>query len=470
MIRVFRRRRGPLRLARHQSAFVVASVLTVVSFLAATAYSQRGLAALDTLSSAMAVNAIPSIEYLGRGGMRLQRLRQLLYDEVMLGPSADTTAKANLELRELDADISEYLDLTPLEGERELWVSMRNDLDEARDAARSILQAVQIGDSSRAASLLHTRAEPAFERAGHTMLATMEFDVRESERLAREVGSFRRETTQKIIFLNLSATAVAAFTAVIAFRTAREHDRLLQRHNALLTDRVADLDRFAGRVAHDILSPLDTVAVGLALVDRSGDAGVHGHVERAQRGLERVKQLVDALLRFSRAGGEVDAGARTPLGTVLKSAAADASDAAAAANIEIAVDAPDRLDVACSAGVLTSMVQNLVSNAIKYMGSAPVRRVTLRASAAAGRARVEIEDTGPGIPPALQHRMFQPFVRGAHGDISGIGLGLATVKRLVEAHGGAVHVRSHAGTGTVFSLDLPLAPEPFAQEGSRGRG
>lgn len=459
-----------MHLARHQSAFVVASVLTVVSFLAATAYLQSSLSQFDVLSSAMSTNAIPSIEYLGRGGVRLQRLRQLVYDEVMLGPSTATTEMAEVELRELNADIEEYLGLTPLAGEHDLWTSMRRDLDEARNAARAILQAVENRDASRAASLLHTEAEPAFERARHTMLATMEFDVQESERLAREVLSVRRAATHRIIILNLIATAIAAVTAVIAFRAAGEHDRLLQRHNALLTDRVADLDRFAGRVAHDILSPLDSVAVGLALVDRSGDAGVHGHVERAQRGLQRVKQLVDALLRFSRAGGEVDASARTPLGTVLKTVAADSSDAAASAGIEIAVDVPDRLDVACSAGVVTSMVQNLVSNAIKYMGAAPVRRVTLRAMAAGGRARLEVVDTGPGIPAALQERMFQPFVRGAHGDISGIGLGLATVKRLVEAHGGAVRVQSRAGSGTVFSLDLPLAPEPSAEEGPRGRG
>jgi hypothetical protein len=224
-----------MHFARHQSAFVGASVLTVASFLGATAYSQVRLSALDSLSSTIATNALPSIEFLGRGAVRLQRLRRLIHDEITTGHSRSTVETVAAELDGLDQDVARYLRLTPLAGEAELWSDIRRDLGDATTEVRSILRALDGGDFESATSRLQTRADPAFERATRTMLATMEFDVNESERLARDVHSVRRATTKNIILLDVLATAVAAISALFAFRAAREHDRLLHRHNALLT-------------------------------------------------------------------------------------------------------------------------------------------------------------------------------------------------------------------------------------------
>jgi signal transduction histidine kinase len=444
-----------MRFARHQSAFVGASVLTVASFLGATAYSQARLTALDALSSTIATNAVPSIEFLGRGAVRLQRLRRLIHDEVTAGHSRSTIETAAAELEALDQDVERYLRLTPLQGERALWEAIRRDLDRATQVVRSILQALERGDPPSGSTVLQTQAEPAFERATKTMLAAMQFDVDESERLARDVRSVRRQMTKNIILLDALATVIAAVTALIAFRAAGDHDRLLQRHNALLTDRVAELDRFAGRAAHDILSPLQTVGLGLALVARSADATGQTYIDRSQRALQRVHQLVDGLLQFARSGFQRESNVRSRVDAVFETVAADSSEAAAASQTEITVDCPEPLEVACSLAVLTSLVQNLLSNAIKYMGTQPVRKVTLRGRATADHVRIEVEDTGPGIPADLQARIFDPFTRGNHEHVEGLGLGLATVKRLVEAHGGTVDVQSTVGHGTVFRIELP---------------
>jgi signal transduction histidine kinase len=448
-----------MRFTRHQSAFVGASILTVASFLAATAYSQSRLRNVDTLSSTIASNALPSIEFLGRGGIRLQRLHRLVQDEVTASHSPATIATAAAELDALDRDVARYLRLTPLPGENELWSAIRRDLTDATRAVRSVLQAIEQGDQSSATNLLETQADPAFERATRTMLAAMEFDVTESERLARDVTAVRQSTMANMIVLDVLATVIAGISAVFAFRAAEDHEALLQRHNALLTERVFELDRFAGRAAHDILSPLNTVSVGLALVARSADARARQHVDRSQRALQRVHQLVDGLLQFARSGAQAESHARSRVDIVMATVATDCSDAARSADIDIALDAEERLEVACSVGVLTSLVQNLVLNAIKYMGLQPVRKVSLRARGAAGRVRIEVADTGPGIAPDLQDHIFDPFVRGRHEEqVAGLGLGLATVKRLAEAHGGAVGVQSTPGAGTLFWIELPQPP------------
>jgi signal transduction histidine kinase len=80
----------------------------------------------------------------------------------------------------------------------------------------------------------------------------------------------------------------------------------------------------------------------------------------------------------------------------------------------------------------------------------------------AGRGRVyfEVQDTGPGIAAELSERIFQPYVRAGLPGQPGIGLGLATVKRLVEAHGGRVGVRSVVAGGSLFWFELPRAADP----------
>jgi signal transduction histidine kinase len=72
--------------------------------------------------------------------------------------------------------------------------------------------------------------------------------------------------------------------------------------------------------------------------------------------------------------------------------------------------------------------------------------------------RFEVRDTGPGLDPGTEGQVFRPFVRRAGAEVQGIGLGLATVKRTVEAYGGDVGVRSTKGVGSTFWVELPSAP------------
>jgi signal transduction histidine kinase len=98
-----------------------------------------------------------------------------------------------------------------------------------------------------------------------------------------------------------------------------------------------------------------------------------------------------------------------------------------------------------------------VGNAVKYMGDASVRLVTVRASANQSKVRIEVQDTGPGIAPELQQSIFRPYTRAGSTEIPGLGLGLATVQRLTEAMGGAVGVHSNRGKGSLFWVELPQA-------------
>src|SRR5690606_23517573 len=106
--------------------------------------------------------------------------------------------------------------------------------------------------------------------------------------------------------------------------------------------------------------------------------------------------------------------------------------------------------VYCNEGVLMSLVANLARNAIKFTEESPVRRIVIRALERGRFLRVEVEDTGPGLPPDLEKHVFEPYFRKPGVRQPGIGLGLATVKRLAEAHGGRVGVVSSPGRGCTF--------------------
>jgi signal transduction histidine kinase len=104
-------------------------------------------------------------------------------------------------------------------------------------------------------------------------------------------------------------------------------------------------------------------------------------------------------------------------------------------------------------------------NAAKYMSDSAVKEITVRVRAKESSVHVEVQDTGPGVPTGLESRIFEPYVRAEGVTQPGIGLGLATVKRLCDAHGGSVGVRSAAGRGSVFWFTLAKASGDAATGG-----
>jgi signal transduction histidine kinase len=111
--------------------------------------------------------------------------------------------------------------------------------------------------------------------------------------------------------------------------------------------------------------------------------------------------------------------------------------------------------------ILSSLISNLAHNAIKYIGEGAERRITIRVLDRDAILRFEVEDTGPGLPPGFEQVVFQPYIRARGSLQPGFGLGLATVKKAVEAHGGRVGVRSQVGRGCLFFFELPTrTPSP----------
>ena len=166
-----------------------------------------------------------------------------------------------------------------------------------------------------------------------------------------------------------------------------------------------------------------------------------------------------AALAFARAGAMPDPGIHASVPEVFAGLEEELRPPAAAENVDLAIEPPPDVAVACSPGVLAILLTNLVRNSLKYMGEATLRRVHVSVRPRRASVVFEVEDSGPGVPEDLGDRIFEPYVRGKEtaAKKSGIGLGLATVKRLVLAHGGQVGVRRSSSGGALFWFELPRA-------------
>lgn len=281
----------------------------------------------------------------------------------------------------------------------------------------------------------------------------------DSSRLALEAQSARRRGILLGNVLTALNTALALIGGLLIARDVRRRRALSDARARFHEARAAELEQFAGRVAHDIRSPLSGAKLGADLLHRRApDTATRALAERVLRGLDRANAIIAGLFEFARSGARPDPGARTGVQEGVSETLASLQTDAQRAGIVLEADAVPPVLVAGSLGVYLSVLGNLVRNAIKYMGEAPLRRIRIRVLDEGDRVRTEVIDTGPGIRADLLPSLFEPYFRAA-GDVQrdGLGLGLATVKKLTEGHGGTVGVRSVPGEGSTFWFTLPRA-------------
>jgi two-component system OmpR family sensor kinase/two-component system sensor histidine kinase QseC len=219
--------------------------------------------------------------------------------------------------------------------------------------------------------------------------------------------------------------------------------------NALLgrLSRSLDTQRaFVSDAAHELRSPLTALKLQLQLLKRApDDAARQQAVDALAAGIDRAARLVEQLLALARS--EPGAGAATveslDLAELARQAVADELSLATARGTEVALHADGPLTLAGDRTALTMLVRNLVDNAVRY--APPGARVDVHLAGSEAQVRLQVDDSGPGIPAADRDRVFDRFYRRAGHDEEGTGLGLAIVRSVAERH--------HA---TVRLLDSPL--------------
>jgi signal transduction histidine kinase len=246
----------------------------------------------------------------------------------------------------------------------------------------------------------------------------------------------------------------------LARREAEQAQQLLAYQNEQLVELDTLKDEFVSNVSHELRTPLTSISgyVELMLEDEEDDEK-RNYLGIVDRNAERLLGLVSDLLFSARLqGGELEL-ERTDvdLRRLVLQAVESARPRAEAAGVELEATAEVVPALSGEAARLAQLLDNLVSNAIKFTPSGG--RVGVVLSAQPERVHVEVSDTGIGISDQERERLFERFFRSQNAlerQIQGTGLGLYISKAIVEAHGGRIGVDSTAGEGTTFVVDLPV--------------
>ena len=277
--------------------------------------------------------------------------------------------------------------------------------------------------------------------------------LRAQNKEASRIGS------AEVILVGLFLTGMITIWGTM-IEVLRRQRRRLAEYTSRLEEVNADLDSFAGRVAHDLKNALFPILLGPSMLRRSlqNPAHIDEVADRIDRCSRKAIVLIDALLAFSRASRDVEADESGALPAAVKSVFEELSPEIARLDVALDGDEIPELQVRCSPGLLHVVLANLCGNAVKFLDGQLERRVRISARQEGAFCRIDVEDTGPGIPREALQKIFEPFYRVEGNRAPGTGIGLATVRRVVEQHRGRITVESTPGRGSRFQVWLPLAP------------
>ena len=442
------------------SKWVIIATLAVVvaAFLGGSSYAEWRAKRTHDLTAEIATNESPSILYLAAARAELRDLQRLLNTYVLLastGRPAPTQPLKDTRDR-LRENLQLYFALPALPDERELWQRIDKELTDVDVLAGQIIEATQARNYPAAQKLLVEDLPAAIDDEADAIMADIELNAARVREVAEMIEGERRRRTLWVFGLDGISVALAITLASLALKT-------LARQEAVVRRRQEELEGFAGRVAHDLLNPISAAEMSLAATERgaAGNERLASQAARGRRSLARARLLIDDLFAFAQAGARPVPGVIAVVPEVVDGVVEELRVPAAERGITLQVDQPSEpVAVRCASGVLASLLSNLLRNAIKHMGQSQRRRVDLRIAPRHDRVRFEVEDTGPGLAPELIPTAFDPYVRGRGTAEPGLGLGLATVRRLVEGHDGRYGVWSRPGAGALFWFELPAIDVP----------
>src|SRR5439155_26049661 len=270
-----------------------------------------------------------------------------------------------------------------------------------------------------------------------------------------ELTALQHEST----WTDLEVMALVGGAALLALLVAARREKSACLRDAAfvsrLAERNADLDAFAGRLAHDLRNPLSPILLGVQRIERADlPPEVRAPAAGVERSARRLLDMIEVVLDFTRADAPTAAAELPPVDVaqVVDEALGFFHERARARGVRFEVAIERGLGVRCETAILSSVMQNLIDNALKYGCPRERCAVYVRGRRAAPHALIEVEDEGGGIAPEVAERVFEPRFQERRG--RGLGLGLATVKRLLAGRAGSIELGRGAVGGALFRVRL----------------
>lgn len=297
------------------------------------------------------------------------------------------------------------------------------------------------------------QVKPVFDRAfsGETVFFEQWVDYREAGRTFVR-GSLIPDISK--------AGEVEGIFIMVQDMTAKKHvEDSMSKAKEIAEEVSASKSRFLAAASHDLRQPMQALAMFIeVLAGRRHDKESRDIIEKIQASSESLESLLNSLLDISKLEADLvePEVRRFTIGDLTSRLAEEIKPLAERKGLTL-VHVPSTLPVRSDPGLLDRILRNLLTNAVVHMDSG---RILFGCRRRGGELRIQVWDTGPGIPDRQKTHIFEEFYQGGlpeGGRKNGLGLGLSIVDRLVKLLGHRIEVSSEADKGSVFTVDVPVA-------------
>lgn len=481
---------------RLASKIFLVSALVILVLCGTVAWSLLTVKRLVTANQEIATRAVPALRLQGtlresvHGLVRLEARALVLQDGDYAAVWSARAARATRDLEELGGYLESAEERAAHGRARDAFEAYRRHVGEER-------RLVALGQVAAALRIAEDLAREAAERteaalADATTATEAVLAAGQARARALEARTWRAVTAALLASLVLALAA----SALLACRMARSLGRLSAATTSLaagtwsgplpvggrdeiselgrafnqMAERLREVDRlkeeFFSQISHDLRNPLGAIRLAAErlqeLAQATGDAKQARFASLIDASAGRMLAMVNQILDFTRLRARAVPLDRMPT-DVLKVVARALDELRPVSEekqirVDLAAEGCD-FTVLGDESSLVRVVVNLLGNALHFTAAGGTVRARL--AELPDRLELDIEDTGVGIPADALPGIFEPY-RQAHGSRKGTGLGLAVVKGLVEAHGGAVGVRSEVAKGSCFTVTIPKGPVAVA--------
>ena len=281
-----------------------------------------------------------------------------------------------------------------------------------------------------------------------------------------DIGSL----THSFAWATLTLKVIGAFTSLLATGLlwkalpgilSMPSDRQLRETNDSLTRATRELEAFTASVSHDLRSPLTTIAGQAGLLELSmGDIATDDQrrrLTRIQSSVKQMSELIDALLVLSRISRHTLHREIVDVSAIADSVIAELRQNDPLRVVQVKIQ--PGMSVHGDRRLISDLVTNLLANSWKFTSRTAEPHIEMGATTSGYMATLQVRDNGAGFDMAYAQKLFKPFQR-LHGpaEFTGSGIGLATVARIVERHGGRIWAEAKPLHGAVFHFTLPSMP------------